>query len=76
MIDPSEKFVYVGKADKPWWRTGVPRPPGSPRDLLWGLHDQGGSTLVVTLDLRTLKLYARFDPLTRDTERWLASRRP
>jgi hypothetical protein len=89
MIDPSEKFVYLGKdPQKPWWRTGEPKPPGSPRDLQWYLNDPwvpsiearplADSFLILTLDLRTLKLYARFGNLTAEREKALdkTRRRP
>ena len=70
MIDPSQKFVYLGKGPVPWWRTGTPVPANNPRDIRWNLraYDEGLSQLVLTLDLRTLVLYARFSRLEPETE--------
>lgn len=67
-FDRDERFVYTGKGPRPWWTTGVPHPAtGTVRDMRWPLSVSWGLTqVVVTLDLRTLKLYARFvtiDPL-------------
>lgn len=70
-IDPSEKIFYMGRKGEPyWWLSGikVPPPPANPRNLLWTFPDEHGSVLVLTLDLRDLKLYARFAELAPETE--------
>jgi hypothetical protein len=63
-IDPDEKLVYSGPHGftRPWWLTGVVRPgKGAPRDVVWDLTE-GNMRLRLTLDLRTLKLYAALLP--------------
>lgn len=46
-----------------WWATGTPRG----RDRLWTLPI-GPATVVITLDLRTGRLYARIADLTPERE--------
>ena len=75
-IDPNEKLVYVGRpGERHWWTSGMrcPPPPADPRDFRWPLPDQHGTVLMLTLDLRTLKLYARFEILAPQTEAHLTS---
>jgi hypothetical protein len=71
-IDPNEKLVYSSRTGMQpfWWQSGlrVPPPPSPPRNLLWPMPDEHGSVLVVTLDLRDCKLYARFEQLDPETE--------
>ncbi len=85
MIDPEQRFVYLGREpNQPWWKSGSPTPCSSPRDLRWYLPDPWewgksvkavDSYLVITLDLRTLKLYARFGRLSAERENALDRRR-
>lgn len=69
--DDPERFVYRGNGRAPWFLTGVGFPQHRPRDYRWWVSafDDPASVLVLTIDLRTLKLYARFEALTEATER-------
>lgn len=69
--DDPERFVYRGAGRVPWWQTGVPVPVDRPRDFVWPMvaYDDPGTVLVLTMDLRTLKLYAHFERLTEATAR-------
>lgn len=71
MIDPDEKFVYLGRGGRGWWTGGIPRPIEGPvRDMLWPVSlDHRLCVGMITLDLRTLKIYMKIDYLHERTER-------